>query len=192
MAVYPNTRLDVTERGVTLFPSKAPVAPKLIAISGGKELPVNIAPRCGAPRKGAHFEIEILDPGRRSLRPEPTPPFPPIAWALSPDGSTHLADTLSGTTPSTPSRVSPQAPAPSCMATNREDGAANRGAASRPTSCQAGSSPAPTSAKLRAGWRTLSTLPSRVDGNVAALPSEVERSISRRRDRLHTPTPTSS
>lgn len=36
MAVYPDAKIDVGERGVSLLPSRAPVAPKLIASRGGK------------------------------------------------------------------------------------------------------------------------------------------------------------
>jgi hypothetical protein len=36
-AVYPDAKVEVGERGLTLLPSKAPVAPKLIAIKGGKD-----------------------------------------------------------------------------------------------------------------------------------------------------------
>ena len=50
MAVYPAAKVDVTERGVTLQPSAAPVAPKLIAVRGGKDIPVKIADPLRTPR----------------------------------------------------------------------------------------------------------------------------------------------
>lgn len=36
-AVYPAAKIEVGERGVTLQPSRPPIAPKLVAIRGGKE-----------------------------------------------------------------------------------------------------------------------------------------------------------
>ena len=36
MAVYPDAQVDVGDRGLTLSPSRPPVAPKLLAINGGK------------------------------------------------------------------------------------------------------------------------------------------------------------
>lgn len=36
MAVYPEAKVELGERGVTMLPSRPPITPKLIAISGGK------------------------------------------------------------------------------------------------------------------------------------------------------------
>lgn len=36
-AVYPDAKVEVSERGVTLLPSRPPIAPKLVAIRGGKD-----------------------------------------------------------------------------------------------------------------------------------------------------------
>jgi hypothetical protein len=37
MAVYRDAKVEVTERGLTLSPSKPPVAPKMIAVSRGTD-----------------------------------------------------------------------------------------------------------------------------------------------------------